>query len=361
MAKANKEQVADSVIALRPNLLMETLTALIDVRRTVCLEGSPGLGKTSLFKQASKKLSEKYAKTRGEYGFILKHLPTMQPEDFGLPLPNADKTKIKFIVPDWFPTPQAVKDKLFPEYGILLMDDRNQAEAAHQKILANIVQERELHGEKLADGWTVVSTGNRQSDRAGANKVLTHLRNRETVLEFQPDLDEWCDWAYKNAVNGEVISFLRFRPGLLSEFDPQRDANPTPRAWAEGVSTILGKVPKASEHACVAGAVGAGAAVEFMSFLKIYRDLPDPDEIIRHPKTAEVPVSPSTMYALCGALAQKATKENFGNIVQYSYRIPPEFSVITVMDICRKDKSFGSTKEFSDWAMKFQDILVHES
>lgn len=355
MAKSKEQQAADSVIALRPKLLMETICTLIELRRTVCIEGSPGLGKTTIIKQAAKLLSEKH---KTEYGFILKHLPTMQPEDFGLPLPNVDKTKIKFIVPDWFPTKQAVKEKLFPEFGVLLMDDRNQAEAAHQKILANIVQERELHGEPLADGWTVMSTGNRQSDRAGANKVLTHLRNRETVLEFQPDLDQWCDWAYGNNIRGEVISFLRFRPELLSSFDPQRDANPTPRSWAEGVSPILGNVPRAAEHACVAGAVGEGPAVEMMAFLKIYRDLPDPDEIIKNPKNAIVPKEPATMYALCGALAQRANKENFGRIIEYTHRMDAEYSVITVMDICRKDQTLGSTTEFAKWATKYQDVLV---
>lgn len=354
MAK-KQEMTADRVIALRPKLLVDTLEALVLIKRPVCLEGSPGLGKTSLFKQVAQRLEKKTGKP---YGFILKHLPTMQPEDFGLPLPNADKTKIKFIVPDWFPTKAAVKEKLFPENGILLMDDRNQADAAHQKILANIVQERELHGEHLADGWTVASTGNRQSDRAGANKVLTHLRNRETVLEFQPDLDEWCDWAYANNIRAETISFLRFRPNLLSDFDAQKDANPTPRAWAEGVSTILGLVPAAAEHACVAGAVGDGAAVEFMGFLRIFRDLPDPDMIIKHPKTADVPSSPATKYALCGALANRANKENFGAIIEYCHRLEPEYSVITVMDTVRKDIALGQTTEFAKWATKYQDVLV---
>lgn len=355
MANKKQQETADSVLALRPKLLIETLEALVPLKRAVCLEGSPGLGKTSVFKQVAQRLE---AKTGKPFGFILKHLPTMQPEDFGLPLPNLDKTKIKFIVPDWFPTVEAVKAKLFPENGILLMDDRNQADAAHQKILANIIQERELHGEWLAHGWCVASTGNRQQDRAGANKVLTHLRNRETVLEFQPHLDQWCDWAYQNNVRPEVISYLRYRPDNLSDFDPQRDGNPTPRAWAEGVSPILGNVPAEAEHACIAGAVGAGAAVEFMGYLKIYRNLPDPDEVIKHPKTAPVPDDIATRYALCGALAHRATFENFGNIIEYCYRLDPEYSVITVMDTARRDKAFGQTPEFSKWASKYQNILV---
>lgn len=361
--KKREVQSEGSVIAMRPGLLSKTLASLIEVRRTTCLEGSPGLGKTSIYKQVVESLSERHDEP---WGLIVKHLPTMQPEDFGLPLPNVDKTHIKFIVPDWFPSQDSVNSKdhegkakipTYPQRGLLLFDDRNQAEYPHQKILANIIQERELHGEALAEGWTVASTGNRESDRAGANKVLTHLRNRETVLEFQADLDQWCDWAYKHNVSPEVISFLRFRPDLLTKFEAQARANPTPRAWAEGVSPILGKVPKEAEHPCIAGAVGEGAAAEFIGFLNIYRSLPDIDGIIKNPKKADIPTEPSTMYAVCGALANRAEKKTFKAILQYCERMRPEYSVITVLDSVRKDKSLGSTNEFAQWSVKFQSVI----
>ena len=85
-----------------------------------------------------------------------------------------------------------------------------------QKVLANICQARNLHGVPLADGWMVASTGNRQSDRAGANRVLSHLRNRETVVEFETHLDDWCSWAIDHNVKPEVISFILAARGAAS-------------------------------------------------------------------------------------------------------------------------------------------------
>jgi hypothetical protein len=209
----------------------------------------------------------------------------------------------------------------------------------------------------MPDGWQVVSTGNRQSDRAGANRVLSHLRNRETVLELETHLDDWTAWAINNNVKPEVISFIRFRPGLLHDFDPQRDQNATPRAWVEGVSDVLGTVPADAEFECFKGAVGEGSAAEFVGFVRIFRKLPNPDAILLNPKTADVPADPATLYALSGALAQRATESNFERVCQYSERMPPEFSVLMISYAARRNPDLANTQAFTKWSINHQDVL----
>jgi len=149
---------------MRATLLKETIKSLFPIQRTICIEGSPGGGKTTIVQQVAEELG---------VPCIERHMPTMLVEDFGILFPNGDD-KLHYKLPDWFP----VKGKS-PERGILLFDDRNQASADLQKVLANICQARTLHGVPMPDGWQVISTGNRQADRAGANRVLGHLRNRE--------------------------------------------------------------------------------------------------------------------------------------------------------------------------------------
>lgn len=327
---------------MRATTLKDTLKALFPIQRTVCIEGPPGGGKTTIVHQAAEEMG---------ITCIERHMPTMLVEDFGILFPDGTD-QLSYKLPDWFP----VKGKA-PDRGILLFDDRNQAGADLQKVLANICQARTLHGAELPDGWQVISTGNRQSDRAGANRVLSHLRNRETVLELETHLDDWTGWALNNGVKPEVVSFIRFRPNLLHDFDAQRDQNATPRSWVEGVSDVLGTVPAEAEFECFKGAVGEGAAAEFVGFVRIFRKLPNPDAILLNPTTSDVPTDPATLYALSGALAQRATEGNFERVCQYSERMPAEFSVLTVSYAARRNPDLANTQAFTQWSLKHQDVL----
>lgn len=329
---------------MRPQLIAKTLESLFPVCRTVCLEGPPGGGKTTLVRNVAKDLGVRY---------IEKHMPTMLVEDFGIPFPNGDTLSYK--IPDWFPVKGGPLDD--GRGGILCFDDRNQASADLQKVLANICQARNLHGVDMADNWMVVSTGNRQSDRAGANRVLSHLRNRETVLEFETHLDDWCAWAVDNDIKPELISFIRFRPGLLHSFDPQRDSNPTPRSWVEGVNDVINVVPAEAEFECFKGAVGEGPAAEFVGFVRIFRKLPNPDMILLNPDKAEVPDDVATLFALTGALAYRATNSNFSKVITYADRMPPDFAVLMVTYAVRRDPALSSTQAFTNWAIKNQNIM----
>lgn len=327
---------------MRATLLKETLKSLFPIQRTVCIEGAPGGGKTTIVHQVAKEL---------DVPIIEKHLPTMLVEDFGILFKN-DEGGLHYELPDWFP----VKGQA-PEQGILLFDDRNQAGNELQKVLANICQARNLHGTPMPDGWMVISTGNRQSDRAGANRVLGHLRNRETVYELETHLDDSTQWMIDNGVKGEVVSFLRFRTGLLHDYDPQRDQNPTPRSWVEGVSDVLGTVPTDAEFESFKGAVGEGAAAEFVGFMRIWRKLPNVDNILLNPTAGEVPTDPATLYALSGSIAERATESNFERVCTYAERMPAEFSVLTISYACRKNPDLANTQAFIKWSLKHQDVL----
>lgn len=327
---------------MRATLLKQTIRDLFPKQRTICIEGSPGGGKTTIVHEVATDL---------DIPCIERHMPTMLVEDFGILFPEPDGS-LKYKLPDWFP----VKGKA-PERGILLFDDRNQANADLQKVLANICQARTLHGVEMPDGWQVISTGNRQSDRAGANRVLSHLRNRETVLELETHLDDWTTWAIDNDVKPEVISFIRFRPNLLHDFDAQRDQNATPRSWVEGVSDVLGTVSPDAEYECFKGAVGEGAAAEFVGFMRIFRKLPNPDAILLNPTTADVPTDPATLYALAGSLAERASEGNFERVCTYAERMPPEFSVLTISYAARKKPELSDTQAFTKWAIAHQDVL----
>jgi len=329
---------------MRAKLLMQTLKDLFKIKRTVAIEGSPGGGKTTICQQVAKELGVGYEEV---------HMPTMLVEDFGIPIPQPDGS-LKYSIPHWIP----VVGSDHPDTGILVLDDMNQASADLQKVVANMCQARNVHGYQIKEGWQIVSTGNKVSDRAGANRVLSHLRNRHTVYDLETHVDDWYAWAIEHNVKPEVISFIKFRTDLLHDFDPQRESNPTPRSWVEGVSNAIGVVSPEAEYETFKGAVGEGASAEFTGFVKIYRNLPDMEQVIKKPLEATVPTDPATLYAMSGSLATYSTVDNFKNVLTYLDRIPPEFSVLSVSYAVKKNVELMNTPEFTKWAVDKQNVII---
>lgn len=342
---------------MRPTQLKAEIKSRVkaeDTNRAIHIVGPPGVGKTQIVEQVAKELG---------IGFKVIHAPLMQPEDYGFPIVNKETNTVTFVVStDKFP----VEGSNCPETGILLIDELAQCDHATQKILANLIQAREIHGKKLKKGWKLVSTGNRAADRSGAARPLCHLRDRYTEVLAEVSLDDWCNWAITNEVKVEVISFIRFRPELLSAFNPQADdKTPTPRAWVEGISASLGVVSSENEYEMFKGDVGEGAAAEFLGYLKIYRKLPNPDAIMLNPKGTPVPEigkdkdASAICYALCGALAHRTTDANFGRIMQYIERMKQEFVVLYVRDAIKHNPNLAACKDFIKWATSTgADILT---
>lgn len=337
---------------MRPSILADTIRARAEAHfagqlvRPMYITGSPGGGKTQLTAAVAASLST----PDREVGFRTLHTPLMQPEDFGMPKFDANG-EITFSTPGHlFPF---VDSPNTPEYGLLVFEELGQADLPQQKIIANLKQERELHGRKLKPGWYIVSTGNRQQDRAGSNRVLSHLSDRITTYELETSLDDWKAWAMTHDVKAEVIAFLNWRSDLLSKFDPSQDKSPTPRGWAEGVSMAIGTVPREAEFDTFKGDVGEGAASEFLGFIQTYRDLPDPDLVLANPDTADIPDKVNVIYALCGALAHRVTKDNAANFIRFGERLhraeKTEFMMLMVRDAVQMCPGFDQTRAFVDW------------
>ena len=326
---------------MRSSLLLETAINLVGMNRPVYVTGAPGGGKTSIGYEVGERTDRKV---------VHFHAPTMLVEDFGVPDMGTDADTFGYKLPE-----RLMFDP--DEPTLVIIDDRGQCGSDLQKVWANMLDARELHGHKIPDCVAFISTGNRIEDRAGVNRVLGHLADRETELMFDVNLDDWSQWAIDNGVHPSVISFLRFRPNLLHDFDAQRPKNPTPRSWVKGVSAILDVVSPEAEYDCVMGAIGEGPAAEFIGFRKIEKALPNIDNLLLHPETTDVPTDPATLYAISGAIAHKATNSNFDRVITYANRMPAEFGVLTVSYATRKDAALASTQAFTTWAVANQDVL----
>jgi hypothetical protein len=269
----------------------------------------------------------------------------------GLPFLGRDG-RSKWATPDFLPQDGE---------GILFLDELNAAPAMVQASCYQLVLDRRLGEYTLPDGWSIVAAGNRDSDRAVTTRMPTPLRNRFVHLDFEVDLQEWCEWAIRAGIRPEVIAFLRFRPALLSTFDREATAFPSPRSW-EFVSRILDALDSASnfaiEHELMAGAVGLGAATELSGFLHIFRELPDTDEILMSPHQAPVPDEPSAQFAVASALARCASDTNFDRICTYLDRLPTEFRILCVRDATLRDSTLRSTGAYVRFQVEHHHALA---
>ena len=199
----------------------------------------------------------------------------------------------------------------------------------------------------------LIAASNRQTDRGLFHRLLDPLADRVTHIDLEPDHQDWLAWAAsKPWIGPETPGFIRFRPQLLHSYDPQRKwhAPTSPRGWADVAKIIARRSPVEAD--LIRGRVGDAAAGEFLSFLKLAREMVSPDEIIANPKKAEVPTNAAVLYALSEALARRATSGTWGAIMTYAARMPKEYAQCMVSSATRITETLKNTREYIDWATR---------
>jgi MoxR-like ATPase len=325
---------------MKASAIFTALRTLVAAKEPVFIWGGPGIGKSAVVRQLAQVLKIPLQDVRA----LL-----LDPVDLrGLPFLAPDG-RSKWATPDFLPQDGA---------GILFLDELNAAPAMVQASCYQLVLDRKLGEYTLPKEWAIMAAGNRDSDRAVTNRMPSPLRNRFVHLEFEVDLQDWSEWAISSGIRPEVIAFLRFRQELLSVFDRDANAFPSPRSW-EFVSRILDSGPdKSVEHELFAGAVGAGAATEFSAFLKMFRELPNIDAILLNPLKEPVPDNAAAQYAVASALARSASDANFDRICLYLERMPAEFRVLCVRDASLRAPSIRHTPGYTKWAIDNHCILI---
>jgi hypothetical protein len=236
--------------------------------------------------------------------------------------------------------------------GVLFLDELAQAPPLVQAACLQLTLDRKLGEYELPAGWTVVAAGNRAEDRAGTHRVISPLLNRFVHLDLDVSNEDWQDWAVTAGIAPEVRAFLRFRPGLLFQFDPATSprAYATPRSWVF-VSDVLKATPGDLTTEVVAGCVGEGPAAEFAGFHTLYRELPDVDQALSKPEVAPVPREPAVLYALVGAVVERvrSVAAPAAAAVRYAARFPDEFALLAIRDLLAVSPSLAGDPAVQAW------------
>lgn len=333
----------------------ELLAHCVKNRKSVLFVGAPGIGKTDLVVQAA---------ADAEADLIITHPVVSDPTDFkGLPWKVEGENIATFL-----PFGDLARLMQATALTICFIDDVGQAAPAVQAAIMQLVLARQVNGQKISDNVVFIAATNRRADRAGVQGLLEPLKSRfVTIIEVETSVDDWTEWAFSHDVPAELVAFIRTRPELLHRFEPTADLtnSPSPRTWAHVGQLFNMNLPKRLQLPAYSGAVGDGAAAEFIGYLRIYESAPSIDAILSDPKKAPIPDNPAALYAVSVGLAYNATPKTFGSIVTYVKRLyeagHAPFATLTVRDSTRKDRKITKTKEYIEYVISDAGKHVREA
>lgn len=240
---------------------------------------------------------------------------------------------------------------------LLILEELSDANVPMQNALCGLIHDRKIGAVQLSPDVFIIATGNRTKDKSGANRIVSKLGGRVRRYQYMENIDDWSEWALHAGIDHLGIQFLRFRPDLLSLFEPNNFSSPTPRTWEKAFLAPT-TMPDHIYLETIGGDVGEGPAAEYIGFRRIAEKMPSIEASLMNPKTCEIPTEPATLYAFVGALAHKCTPDNFDRVVQITERLKPEFSVMLVNDAQKINPKIRNTQAFIKWAVANASTLM---
>jgi hypothetical protein len=216
--------------------------------------------------------------------------------------------------------------------GLLFLDELTTAPPAVQAAMLRVVVERVVGDTQLPAGVRVVAAANPPDEAADGWELAAPLANRLVHLDWPVDgkqiakglavgfprpvvagIENPPSVGQTMAARAVVGAFLEVRPPLALQV-PRSSADagrgwPSPRSW-EAVARLLAACEAAgsseqAQAALVEGAVGDGAALEFLSWLE-HLDLPDPEAVLNDPEGFVLPERSDRAFAVLTAVASVA-------------------------------------------------------
>jgi energy-coupling factor transporter ATP-binding protein EcfA2 len=330
--------------------LQELVKICITHKENLLIVGAPGTGKTQIVEQVA---NDYCAEHGGEY--MILHPVCDDPADWkGLGFPSIDRTQAHFLpFGNLLTMTQATKNL------IVIIDDVGQSMDTVQAAIMQTIEQREINGNKISEFVRFILCSNRRGDKAAVRGIIEPLKSRCMIVTLDVSDDDWRVWANGAGMPPELIAFSKLRPQLLHDFQPSTDMTNSacPRGWARVGRAQLAGMPRVIEFESYQGCVGEKAAAEYTTFLRIYREMPDPEDYLKDPNK-ELPTNESTLYALTAALAAMANSKNVKQVFNMAMRLEGEYSTFMVFSMVQRDKKLAQTKEMSEWAKKYAAYLL---
>ena len=331
---------------MRAKELSEFLEFAVKNQFPVLIKGRPGIGKSDIVAQAAVKAGAK---------LIISHPVVSDPTDYkGLPFVVDGKAI-------FLPFGELENLIAAKEPTIFFLDDLGQAPPSVQAACMQLLLARRINGHKVSDSVTFLAATNRREDKAAVSGILEPVKSRfASIIELDFNLEDWIKWAYQNGMPSELISFLQFRPTMLTDAKLSRDIvnSPSPRTMSYIGKMQNAALPQDLFFEAVKGAAGEVFAVEYNGYIQLYASLPTINEIIADPEYARLPDNIGSKYALIGMIADEMKINNITPLMRYLKRMPEELAMACVKNAWTKNPSIASTMEFIQWASKNAQMIM---
>jgi hypothetical protein len=251
-----------------------TLAPRLPADIAVLMRGPTGVGKSHIAKQCADVIGLPFIDVRGS---------TMSEGDVG-GYPDIDGMKetgvMTFCMPSWFV--RACREPV-----VLMLDELNRSLPGVQQSFFQLVLDRELGNDQDGNPYqlhpkTRVYSAVNFGSEYDVNEMDPALLRRFWVVDLEPTVHDWIDWAGPAEIDPVTIDFIRNHPEHL-RVDPGKvepgTVVPTPASWHRLDESLrhMGLVPSELAgtgaegiYALAGGFVGTEAAISYTEFIKRY-------------------------------------------------------------------------------------------
>lgn len=277
-------ELLDNAITL--DAMVEHIKEMYKNNLNIFLWGDPGIGKTESVVQFVKEKQ----KDNPKFGYVYFPLASMEPADLiGIPTTRLvkDGNGVEQMRTFWA-TPSNLPTEKDWE-GVLFFDEYNNAPAAMQNALQQLVQERRLGNYHLPDGARIIAAGNLSGQNAYSTELQAPVKDRFAHQCVKTNAELWTRYIlnkYASAKNqlqtamSDVVGFVCAHPDLLFDTAGMESGSytfATPRSW-ERIIKLYGNADKPTEtslfhfFAQYIGSTNSHLLLEFIANKKKYQN-----------------------------------------------------------------------------------------
>lgn len=326
------------------NKAKKIVEASIDSKVPVSLWSAPGIGKSSVFYQVSKKLNIDFIDVRA----ALTEVGDWQ----GLPISSIKNGEevVKFLMSSFLP--------LDPNWeGILFLDEISAVSKEVLNCLLQLVLDRRIQNHYiLPEKCYIMAAGNPFGYNNPVSELGDAIRSRFCHINLQPTKEEWIEHAKEIGIRQDIIGFVKDFPNFLfpnkQDFQLETiESNPRGLAMLSKIINSLEKLGYLEDCRLevATGLIGPNAAIQYeqrcqkgyqkIHVKKVIKDYPNEKEnVLVFVEKGSIPEQKEALEKIfeTGIFSKKIKDNEFKNVIEFITDLALDVGFIAVKEIDNK-------------------------